>query len=92
MSTAIPSISQLQRAIKIAEQIQALEGELAVILGGAAPAAKAAGKKAPAEGKKAKRKYNFSPEARAKIAAAQKARWAKQKKAATKGAAPKAKK
>ena len=91
MSTAIPSVSQLQRAIKIAEQIQALEAELSGILGGSAPAAKA-GKKAPVEGKKSKRKYNFSPEARAKIAAAQKARWARQKKTGAEGAAPKAKK
>lgn len=83
MSTAIPSVSQLQRAIKVAEQIESLEAELAAILGGSAAAPKAGKKAADAEGTKTKRKYNFSAEARAKIAAAQKARWAKQKEGAT---------
>ncbi len=84
MTTASPSVAQLKRAIKIAEQIESLEAELAGILGRDAVATRKAGRKpaaAPAEGRKTKRKYNFSPEARAKIAAAQKARWARQKEA-----------
>ncbi len=81
MSTTIPSVSQLKRAIIIAEQIQSLEAELASILGGAAAVSKLT-KKTAAAGEKPKRKYSFSPEARAKIAAAQKARWARQKKSA----------
>lgn len=82
MSTTIPSVSQLKRAIVIAEQIQSLETELTSILGGGATVSKAV-KTDASSGGKAKRKYNFSPEARAEIAAAQKARWARQKKAAT---------
>lgn len=84
-----PSLDQLKRAIAVKEQIAKLEEELASILGGsAAPAAKrgrpgrkpgsgaaAAGAPAP---KKAKRV--MSAEGRARIIAAQKARWAKIKK------------
>ena len=127
MST-IPSVAQLHRAIKIAEQIQSLESELAAILGTAsAPVTKSVAPTASAP--KAKRKYTkkaaavvsdgptatdavihplfgkskrkytkkaatsmespapakkkgkMSAEGRAAIIAAQKARWAKVKKA-----------
>lgn len=90
MST--PSVDQLKRAIAIKEQINSLEAELASILGGTAiavtatatPIAKrkytkkatAVAAPAPAEGKK----RTMSPEGRARIIAAQKARWAKSKK------------
>ena len=63
----IPSVQQLRRAIAIKEQIQALENEL-VSLTGAAPAA------APGASRK---KFTRSAATRAKMAAAQKARWAK---------------
>ena len=54
MST-IPSVAQLHRAIKIAEQIQSLESELAAILGNAsAPVTKSV---APTASAPAKRKY-----------------------------------
>lgn len=79
MSTTTPSVAALRRAIEITEQIEKLEAELKGILDGkgsgtpvatrsAAPAA------APAPGKKRRK---MSPEARARIVAAQKARWAK---------------
>ncbi len=98
------SLDQLKQAVHLKEQIAALEGELAGILGGAAPATTAAamvprrrgrppGKRtvvgdtvtaqatpstplvAAREGRGGRR--TMSPEARARIAAAQKARWAK---------------
>ena len=128
MSNSIPSVAQLHRAIKIAEQIQSLESELAAILGTAggpvttsvAPSASAPkakrkytkkaavvvsdgptatdaavlsvlGEKKRKYTKKAatttepptpaKKKGKMSPEAREKIAAAQRKRWAKVKKA-----------
>jgi len=74
---------QLNRAADIKEKIETLNAELSALLDGsvAAPAAKAP-----------KGKRTMSASARAKIAAAQKARWAKQKGAAVKSpvsAAPK---
>ena len=68
--------SQLKKAVIISEKLDGLKAELAAILGGSS-----APTKAPKE-KKAKR--TMSPEAREKIAAAQRKRWAKQKKAAPK--------
>lgn len=79
-----PSVDQLKRAIAIKEQIENLEAELASILGGtAAPAgkrkyAKRATSDETEKPKKAKRV--MSAEGRARIIAAQKARWAKAKK------------
>ena len=78
MSTHNSTIATLQRAIVIAEQIQKLESELAAILGGSAPSSPAKSKQAAAKPAK-KGKRTLSPEARARIAAAQKARWAKVK-------------
>jgi len=79
-----PSIHQLRKAVKIADQIQKLEKQLAAILGGgSAPATKRRGgrpAKQPAEPKvKAARKKRgkLSAAGRAAIIAAQKARWAK---------------
>lgn len=105
MSTlSLPSVAQLQRAVKIAEQIQDLRAELATALSktgestakgpapktaGKAPAtgkrkytrkAPAASAAAPAAPKKKTAKRTMSPEGRARIIAAQKARWAKVKK------------
>jgi hypothetical protein len=62
------STEQLRRAIDLKEQIAALEDRLALMLGAPAPAAPAA--KRPGTGKR-------SAAARARMAAAQKARWAK---------------
>ena len=96
MSSSTPSVIQLQRAVKIAEQIQVLQAELANVLGstGAPGAKRAYTKKAaaatpaesaassPAKKKRKKRtKGKMSAEGRAAIVAAQKARWAKIRKA-----------
>ena len=69
----IPTLAQWQRGLVIAEQIAALEKELASILGNqaASPVAKAA----PTSVKPKKGK--MSAAGRARIVAAQKARWAK---------------
>ena len=76
MSTTIPSAATLRRAIEISERIEKLEAELRSVLGGSsAGAASAAPKAAPA--KRGKKRRKMSPEARARIVAAQKARWAK---------------
>ena len=77
MSTT-PSIDQLKRAIAISEQIQKLEAELASVLGSSAKAS-APAKVAAVAVKPGRRKRGLSAEGRARIAAAQKARWAKTK-------------
>ncbi|MBS0175506.1 MAG: hypothetical protein JSR64_15805 [Nitrospira sp.] len=74
---SFPSVSQLKQALKIAEKLESMEAELASILGESSAGPKA--KKGPGRPKKAKRE--MSPEAREKIAAAQRKRWAKAKKA-----------
>ena len=70
------SIDQLKRALEIAEQIQKLEAQLASILGRTTGFVKAGApvKSAP---KPATKRRTISAEGRARIAAAQKARWAK---------------
>ncbi|MDO8704447.1 MAG: hypothetical protein Q7J84_05800 [Sulfuricaulis sp.] len=78
------SVAQLKRAITIKEQIESLESELAGILR-SSPVRTVATIVAAAPGK---RKKVMSPEARAKIAAAQKARWKKFKAAKTQPVAP----
>ena len=79
MPTSTPSLDQLQRALAIAEQIQTLEQELASVLGGPGGGSSATSSPAAApvarQGKKGKRVV--SPEARARMAQAQAARWAK---------------
>lgn len=70
-----PTLDQWKRGLAIAEQIAALEQELAAILGGRSVPASAAAKAAPTSGKRKKGK--MSAEGRARIVAAQKARWAK---------------
>ena len=86
MSTT-PSIDQLKRAITISEQIQSLEAELASILGASAKVS-APAKVAAAAVKTVKSKRGLSAEGRARIAAAQKARWAKAKGSTETAAAP----
>jgi len=60
---------QLRKAADIQEKIQALQNELAEILGDEVPT--------PAQTTETPKKYKFSAAARAKMRAAQKARWAK---------------
>lgn len=93
MANTTLSLGQLKRAVQIHEQIESLQAELAGLLGGKSVGAKRGrkpGKKAAAEGdvakavkepKAGKKKRTMSPEAREKIAAAQRKRWAKQRKA-----------
>lgn len=73
----------------IAEQIDRLEAEMAAIFGGASVArsSKKAGATSPRAGRKVRRKNRLSAAARERIAAAQRARWAKVK-AKKKPAAP----
>lgn len=70
------SVSQLEQALAIRQQIDALERQLAAVLGAAqepaAPAAKAV--RSPV-----RKKRGLSAAGRARIIAAQKARWARQK-------------
>ena len=68
---------QLRKAADIKERIDALQDELNEILGGEVPT--------PAKATEAPKKYKFSAASRAKMRAAQKARWA-----AIKGTAPSA--
>jgi hypothetical protein len=86
----IPTLSQWQRGLEIAQQIATLEKELATILGrqAAPPAAKAApaAKASPKAAPPAKRK--LSPQALANIRAAQKKRWSKVKAGQKAPAAP----
>lgn len=63
--------AQLRHAADIQEKIASLKNELAAIVGAPAPADKVA------TAKPAKKKHTMSAEGRAKVAAAQKARWAK---------------
>lgn len=75
----MPTTAQLKKAVLISEKLDALEAELAALLGGSSKPGKAA--KEPKAPKAKKTKRVMSPEARQKIADAQKRRWAKQKKA-----------
>ena len=66
------SLAQLQRAVAIKEQMEALESELQGLNGDE-------GSGARAKTKTKTRGYNISAAGRARIAAAQRARWAKVK-------------
>jgi len=72
MSSPISNLSpaQLRRVATIKEQIAALESQLSKLLGVGKPAAPKAVRR---------KRRRMSAEARAKIAAAQRARWAAQK-------------
>ena len=67
------SVEQLRKAIAIKEQIEALEQELSSLTGEAAPAV------APRRGRPPGGKGGISAAGRARIAAAQRRRWAKQR-------------
>ncbi len=79
-NTSQPLIKRLQHALVIAEKIQHLEAELHSILGQSSGGSSTAAELLSVPGKKkARKKRNLSPEAREKIAAAQRARWARVK-------------
>jgi hypothetical protein len=84
--SAMPTTAQLKKAVIISEKLDALEAELAAILGGSSKPAKAAKEpkapKARGPGRPKKTKRVMSEEGRKRIAEAQKKRWAAQKKAA----------
>ena len=83
----MPTTSELKKAVIISEKLDVLNAELAAILGGSSTPAKSVKASKAAKAKKTKR--TMSPEAREKIAAAQRKRWAKQKKVAKKEAVKK---
>ena len=85
----IPTLTQLHRGLAISEQIASLEAELAAIFAGS-PLSKSLPAKASVAAKSpvTKKKGGMSPDGRARIVAAQKARWAKT--SAAKAQAPKA--
>ncbi len=72
------SVDQLTRALEITKQIEKLEAELASVFGGRVKGPRGVAKADKVDGRKTR---NMSPEAKEKIAAAQRLRWAKQKKA-----------
>ena len=70
------SVPELRKVLQIKEEIASLEGQLKAVLGASAPAAKLSVSVAkPVAGKRGGRR-KLSPEARERIAAAQRARWA----------------
>lgn len=76
------SASQLRRAATLQEKIEDMQQELAALLGSSGSAPAKRGRKpaaAAGEDKPAKRKSGISAAGRKRIAAAQKARWAKAK-------------
>jgi hypothetical protein len=84
------SVAVIERAITIKKKISMLEAELAALLGGAKAGPKGKAAKVVDEQdedpapKKARAQRTMSPEGRARIIAAQKARWAKAKAGAKK--------
>ena len=82
MNSSTISTAQLRRALQIKEQIDSLQSELGSLLSG-----KIANRKSPiVNGLRPRR--TMSRAARARIAAAQRARWAKQKANGVSGASP----
>jgi hypothetical protein len=88
MPISTPTTDQLKKAIQLAEQIQRLEAELAQLLGKLGGKVSAPAPVTPKAGKAAKKKNTMSAAGRARIVAAQKARWAKIKAEKAAAAAP----
>ena len=87
MNSIHVSTDQLRRALGIKEEIESLEEQLDALLSGH----RANGKSLMANGRGG-RKRRMSASARARIAAAQRARWAKQKGASQNAAPPRKRK
>lgn len=73
----MPTLTQLKEAVAIAEQIEKLQAELAGLVGGSVSVASVLKTVSAPAAKAGKR--TMSPEARERIAAAQRARWARSK-------------
>jgi hypothetical protein len=71
------SLAQLRHAVSIKERIDGLQVELSLLLDKPAPLAPAASVSASADGRRGRKR---SPAVRARMAAAQRARWAKKSK------------
>jgi hypothetical protein len=88
---SLPTPENLKRAVEIVGKIESLKAELTALLYGGKtvkiPGKRGRPAKADKTVKAAKPKRQLSEEARARIIAAQKKRWAKAKKAAKKEAA-----
>ncbi|MFN0069644.1 MAG: hypothetical protein ACKVYV_18660 [Limisphaerales bacterium] len=77
-NSAGPSAASLRRAADIQDKIESLQNDLAAILGGlAAPPAAPADEVVVDAGSPVRRRRRMSAEARARIGAAAKARWAR---------------
>lgn len=76
------STDQLRRALQIKEQIESLQGQLESLLSGQIVSRK------PSIVNGVRRRRTMAASARARIAAAQRARWAKVKGASSNGGAP----
>jgi len=70
------SVTELRKVLHIKEQIAALENRLDAVLGGSAKAASVTAPSAKRVAGKRGGRRKLSPEARERIAAAQRARWA----------------
>lgn len=84
ITMSLPSVHQLKRAVDVAEKIQTLQHELDSLLGqnSSSPVTRATRGRPAAPAPKHKRssrggRRNMSPEARERIAEAQRRRWAK---------------
>lgn len=86
----IPNLTQLKQALAIAEKIESLKTELASLVGDSSSTTTARAS-APAAPVNKSGKRTMSASARARIAAAQRARWAKLKGTASAPAAKEAK-
>lgn len=79
MASNTSNVDQLKRAIELAEQIEALQAELNQIVGGIGSGGLSNATVSEAPVIKTRKRRKMSKAARERIAAAQRARWAKQK-------------
>jgi hypothetical protein len=75
--TMIPGADTLHRAGEILQEIEKLQGELASLFNGAGRSTITPKRRGRPPGRGKRRRRSMSPEARKKIAAAQRARWAR---------------
>ena len=79
MASNTNRIEQLKRAVELAEQIESLQAELNQIIGGVGSGGLPNASASEAPVVKTRKRRKMSKAARERIAAAQRARWAKQK-------------